>query len=72
MIAPLKEILKYHRKRKLPLVLNRKNKPKVIFHQCYGSWLLDLPEYEWCISEQGVEVWPPKTAPHFVKTYSVS
>lgn len=72
MISQTKEILRYHRKRRIPLILRIKGKPPVVFHQCYGSWQLPRPEYEWCVSKLGIELYEVGKAPKNISPYRVS
>ena len=72
MIGKLEQILKYHRDRNLPLVWHPTARENIHFKRCYGSWQFNESEYEWCISQKGVEMWPVKETPQSVKTYRVT
>ena len=54
------------------MILRIKGKPPVVFHQCYGSWQLPRPEYEWCVSKLGIELYEVGKAPKNISPYRVS
>lgn len=74
MIGKLKDILRYHRDRNMPLVWHPTHNPakNITLKRCYGSWEFTQEEYEWCISKAGVEMWEVGKSPSSVTAYRVT